>query len=557
MPFKSKAQQRWMFAAEDRGEVPKGTAERWADHTPDMKELPEKKKEAADLRDDSPFIPNQIEQHYQESPRDDPNFFLKRFMVASPAIASGTGMGSAFWKTMSPAFKASKGTGGILRRLGGAIKGSLLKPSLKHHAGIAIAGAKRAPAGLVGGGATGFFADRMIDPHRKEQMKNASLGTFEKHAKTLTTDARAELSKKQFALPKEKSYPIEDKSHAENALARVSQFGSESERKTVRGKVYSRYPELKENFKDTSGESPTSKENIKKKNLSAAKEAAEEGESKLPLGIGAGAGVATGGALGAIALGNPIGKGIFESEKGRFINPDDFRGSSSDLAKALEGAKGYVRYGKGPKLDISHFDAYTRGLDVPKPKLDLIDDTLGRSLYKTEMRNLRRSSGRTGKVLGALVGAGLLGGAGLGAGALISKSKNKEQPKEASLDDALMSGLYMGYHSSKYASDMIEQQQLQHRQEMHDLKKQQMTEMHGLKTQQMQQTMDSAQMQAEQSMVPNQMPEAAPMPADPAAEGADQNLYRENLLAGQQTPDQVAEQQMMQQQQGGGEVPPA
>ncbi len=40
MPFKSKAQQRWMFAAEKRGELSQGTAERWAEHTPNMKRLP-------------------------------------------------------------------------------------------------------------------------------------------------------------------------------------------------------------------------------------------------------------------------------------------------------------------------------------------------------------------------------------------------------------------------------------------------------------------------------------------------------------------------------------
>jgi len=44
MPFKSKAQMRWMFAAERRGEVPKGTARRWARHTSNIKSLPEKKK---------------------------------------------------------------------------------------------------------------------------------------------------------------------------------------------------------------------------------------------------------------------------------------------------------------------------------------------------------------------------------------------------------------------------------------------------------------------------------------------------------------------------------
>lgn len=41
MPFKSKKQQRWMFAAEARGELPPGTAQRWAEETPDLKDLPE------------------------------------------------------------------------------------------------------------------------------------------------------------------------------------------------------------------------------------------------------------------------------------------------------------------------------------------------------------------------------------------------------------------------------------------------------------------------------------------------------------------------------------
>jgi len=45
-PFKSDAQRRWMFAAEDRGEVPKGTADRWAKHTKNIKKLPEHVKKA-------------------------------------------------------------------------------------------------------------------------------------------------------------------------------------------------------------------------------------------------------------------------------------------------------------------------------------------------------------------------------------------------------------------------------------------------------------------------------------------------------------------------------
>lgn len=52
MPYKSKAQQRFMFAAEERGDVPKGTAKEWAHKTPNIKKLPEKvkhKKTASEL----------------------------------------------------------------------------------------------------------------------------------------------------------------------------------------------------------------------------------------------------------------------------------------------------------------------------------------------------------------------------------------------------------------------------------------------------------------------------------------------------------------------------
>ena len=44
MPFKSKAQMK-SFCYGKRGEIPKGTAERWAEETPDIKKLPEKKGE--------------------------------------------------------------------------------------------------------------------------------------------------------------------------------------------------------------------------------------------------------------------------------------------------------------------------------------------------------------------------------------------------------------------------------------------------------------------------------------------------------------------------------
>jgi hypothetical protein len=53
MPFKSKAQQRYMFAAEARGDLKKGTAREWAHETKDIKKLPERVKKASfgDLED--------------------------------------------------------------------------------------------------------------------------------------------------------------------------------------------------------------------------------------------------------------------------------------------------------------------------------------------------------------------------------------------------------------------------------------------------------------------------------------------------------------------------
>ena len=46
MPFKSKAQMRLFFAKEHRGELPRGTARKWAEHTPSIKKLPEQVKRA-------------------------------------------------------------------------------------------------------------------------------------------------------------------------------------------------------------------------------------------------------------------------------------------------------------------------------------------------------------------------------------------------------------------------------------------------------------------------------------------------------------------------------
>jgi hypothetical protein len=64
----------------------------------------------------------------------------------------------------------------------------------------------------------------------------------------LTTKQRKRLSGKSFAIPSKApgsgSYPIPDRAHAQNALARVSQHGSPEEKAKVRAKVHAKYPTL-------------------------------------------------------------------------------------------------------------------------------------------------------------------------------------------------------------------------------------------------------------------------------------------------------------------------
>jgi len=44
MPIKSQAQRRWLYWAEKKGKMPKGTAKLWAEHTAKLKGLPERVK---------------------------------------------------------------------------------------------------------------------------------------------------------------------------------------------------------------------------------------------------------------------------------------------------------------------------------------------------------------------------------------------------------------------------------------------------------------------------------------------------------------------------------
>lgn len=60
----------------------------------------------------------------------------------------------------------------------------------------------------------------------------------------LTSKERNKLPKKDFAIPSSDSYPIEDRNHAINALARVEQHGTPEQKERVRAAVNRKYPGL-------------------------------------------------------------------------------------------------------------------------------------------------------------------------------------------------------------------------------------------------------------------------------------------------------------------------
>jgi len=60
----------------------------------------------------------------------------------------------------------------------------------------------------------------------------------------LTAKTRAAIPTSEFAGPG-RSYPVEDRSHAVNALSRVSQYGTADLKAKVREKVYRKYPDLR------------------------------------------------------------------------------------------------------------------------------------------------------------------------------------------------------------------------------------------------------------------------------------------------------------------------
>jgi len=61
----------------------------------------------------------------------------------------------------------------------------------------------------------------------------------------LTSKHRDDLPSSAFALPAERKFPIFDKNHARNALARASAFASPPQKKAIDAKVHKRFPGIK------------------------------------------------------------------------------------------------------------------------------------------------------------------------------------------------------------------------------------------------------------------------------------------------------------------------
>lgn len=69
----------------------------------------------------------------------------------------------------------------------------------------------------------------------------------------LTSKGRKKLKTSSFAIPEKRKYPINDESHARNALARVSQHGTPEEKRRVRAAVKRKFPGIGQKNKSKRG----------------------------------------------------------------------------------------------------------------------------------------------------------------------------------------------------------------------------------------------------------------------------------------------------------------
>ena len=167
---------------------------------------------------------------------------------ASSRLTLGAGLGGKrFAAGLGEKLKHPKAGAGTLRKVVHTIrklpKGSKLRRQLVR---------QLTRGGLIGGGAGmvagGLFGLQVAKGHgrQKEMRKDLDrlrrdVAALKKTGKDLTARGRKQVKEKNFALPGDR-YPIHDRSHARNALARVAQHGSPEEQAMVRAKVHAKYP---------------------------------------------------------------------------------------------------------------------------------------------------------------------------------------------------------------------------------------------------------------------------------------------------------------------------
>lgn len=126
-----------------------------------------------------------------------------------------------------------------------------------------IASPQPAPGPIYGGGGAAVggapaFGGRVLGMmHKGGTINKTGLYEMQKGEKVkkaphstgkLSSAERKALPTGTFALAGRR-YPIENASHARNALARVSQFGTSAEKAKVRGAVYRKYPSIGQKHK--------------------------------------------------------------------------------------------------------------------------------------------------------------------------------------------------------------------------------------------------------------------------------------------------------------------
>ncbi len=108
-----------------------------------------------------------------------------------------------------------------------------------------IAGSNAAGRGKLLGGlaSAGAAAIPIIGPALGGLFAHGGLVKMDRGGNVLSKEDRDKISDEHFALPSRR-YPIHDKEHARNALARVSQYGTPSEKARVKAAVMKMYPEI-------------------------------------------------------------------------------------------------------------------------------------------------------------------------------------------------------------------------------------------------------------------------------------------------------------------------